>query len=238
MKLHSWRMETGVAGALLIALAVTPARAEPLIWGIGVEQFEYRLDDSGDDALAWDFDALIGTDELKVVWRSEAEYETSPDTFESLENQLRLQVPVTTFFDAVAGIRYESPEAYNRFSGVLGLHGLAKQWIEVDADLFLSKDPSARFEIEYEGLITNRVILTPSAELNVPFSDDEDAEARAWGPTVELGARLGYDLVDRLVSPYIGVHFEQKLGETKSLAEEEGRDDSAFFGVVGVKMLF
>ena len=62
-----------LAGAL--ATTVLPAfaaKAETLIWGVGIEQLEYRVGESGEDVLAWDFDALIGSDELKFVWRSEA----------------------------------------------------------------------------------------------------------------------------------------------------------------------
>lgn len=221
-----------------IALSSVPAHAEQLIWGIGVEQLEYRLGESGDDILAWDFDALAGTDELKFVWRSEAEYELEPRKFEALENQLRLQTPISDFFDAVGGVRFDNPKGVDRVSGVIGVHGLAEQWFEVDADLFLSGDPSARFEVEYEGLITNRVTLTPSLEVDLPFTDDEELEFGAWGPKVELGARLSYDLVDRTLSPYIGVHYEQVFGKTKDIAEEDGKDDNAVFGVVGIRMLF
>ncbi len=222
----------------VISFSAVPTMAEQLIWGVEVEQFEYRMGEGGDDLFAWDFDAIIGTDELKFVWRSEAEYEKDPRRFETLENQARLQTPISDFFDAVGGVRFESPKGANRVSGVVGVHGLAEQWVEVDADLFLSGDPSARFEVEYEGLITNRITLTPSLEVDLPFTDDEEFEFGAWGPKVEFGARLSYDLVDRALSPYIGIHYEQVFGKTKDIAEEDGKDDNAVFGVVGLRMLF
>lgn len=220
------------------ALPFQSVLAEELIWGIQVEQFEYRMGESDEDILAWDFDAVVGSDELKFVWRSEAEYEKADRKFESLENQARLQMPISDFFDAVGGVRLESPKGSDRVSGVLGIHGLAKQWFEVDADLFLSGDPSARFEVEYEGLITNYITFTPSLEIDLPFTDDEEFEFGAWGPKVELGARLSYDLIDRAVSPYIGVHYEQLFGATKRLAEADGKEDNALFGVLGVRMMF
>jgi copper resistance protein B len=55
---------------------------------------------------------------------------------------------------------------------------------------------------------------------------------------VELGTRLSYDVVDRVFSPYLGVHYEQIFGETRRLAEAEGKEDSAVFAVLGVKILF
>lgn len=226
-----------MAFAIAVSTAVH-ARAESLIYGIQVEQLEYRLGESNEDILAWDFDAIVGSDELKFVWRSEAEYEEADSKFETLENQARLQVPISTFYDAVAGIRLDSPKGADRVSGVLGVHGLAEQWFEVDADLFLSEDPSARFEVEYEGLITQYVTFTPSLEVDLPFTDDEEFENGAWGPTVELGARLSYDIIDRSVSPYIGVHYEHLFGKTADIAEDDGKSDSAVFGVVGVRLMY
>jgi copper resistance protein B len=224
-----------IASTILSAQA---AAEESLIWGVQVEQLEHRFEDTGDDILAWDFDALVGSDELKLVWRSEAEYETESSKFETLENQLRLQTPISTFYDVAAGIRLDNPKGIDRVSGVVGLHGLAEQWFEIDADVFLSEDPSARFEIEYEGLITNYITLTPSVEIDIPFTDDEDFEKGAWAPTVEIGARLGYDLEDRLIAPYIGVHYERSFGETANIADANGEDSDSLYLVTGVRLMF
>ena len=79
------------SAASLLAAAITtaiPAAAEEPFWGIQAEQLEFRLTERS-DVLAWDFDALYGTDELKLVWRSEAEYATADSMFENLENQIR-----------------------------------------------------------------------------------------------------------------------------------------------------
>ncbi|MEL7000715.1 MAG: copper resistance protein B, partial [Pseudomonadota bacterium] len=213
-----------------------PASAEPL-WGIQAEQLEYRVGED-ENVLAYDLDAFVGSDELKVVWRSEGEFSLEEEAWEALENQLRVQVPVSTFFDAVAGVRVDTPEGPNRVHAVIGLHGLAQQWFEVDADLFLSDHPSLRVEAEYEGLITNRIILVPSVELDVPFTDDAAADTGAWGPKLEVGLRLSYDLVDRAVSPYVGVHYERVFGETASIAEANGEDPGAVFFVAGTRLMF
>ena len=227
-----------LAGALAPAiLFASPASAEPYFWGVQAEQLEYRVNDD-DDILAWDFDAFFGKDELRFVWRSEAEYDTDEGAFETLENQARLQFPVSDFFDAVVGARVDTPSGPDRAYGVLGLHGLAQQWFEVDADLFVSDDPLFRFEVEYEGLITNRVILTPSVEVDLPFTDDKDIGAGAWGPKLEVGARLSYDLIDRAIAPYIGVHYERLFGKSGDLARDEGEDRDEIFFVVGTRILF
>ncbi|WP_416899827.1 MAG: copper resistance protein B [Minwuia sp.] len=225
------------AAAAAMLWAAFAAGSEPVIWGIQVEQAEYRIDE-GSDQFAWDLDAQIGKDELKVVWRSEADYATAEDAFEVLENQLRLQTPVSDFFDAVAGVRIDTPEGANRVHGVIGLHGLTKQWFEVDADLFLSDHPSARFEVEYEGLITNRIIFMPSIEFDLPFNDDPASGIGAFGPTLEVGGRLSYDVVDRLFSPYVGVHYERKFGETADRARADGEEPGTVFFVIGTRIMF
>jgi len=215
------------------------AAEEQLIWGVQVEQFENRFTgDAQSDVMAWDGDALIGTDELKFVVRSEGEFQTRSERLETMETQLRLQKPISTFFDAVAGVRFDTPDGRDRVHGVVGLHGLAPQWFEVDADLFVSDRPSARFEVEYEALITNYLILTPSIELDVPLRDNLDAEVKAWGPKMEVGARLSYDLVDRSVAPYVGVHYERVFGDTLDLRQEEGEEGDGLFFVAGLRLMF
>lgn len=219
------------------AFGSVSATAEPLIYGVQVEQAERRFDD-GSDVYAWDFDALVGTDELKVVWRSEAEYLTEGSRFETLENQLRLQKPISTFFDAVVGVRVDTPRGEDRVYGVVGVKGLAPQWFEVDADLYLGETSFVRIEAEYEGLITNRIILTPSVELDTPLGDDAALGVGGFAPKLEVGARLSYDLLDRAISPYVGVHYERLFGETAERAREEGGQRDTLFFVVGTKVLF
>lgn len=224
----------------VLALTLRPAAeatAEPFFWGIEVEQAEYRVGED-EDVAAWDFDVTAGGDELRFVWRSEAEFSLEEDVFESLENQARLQTPISDFFDAVAGIRLDTPEGPDRLYGVVGLHGLTQQWFEVDLDLFLSDRPIFRGEVEYEGLITNRITLTPSVELDLPLADDEAIGYGAFGPKVEIGARLSYDLVDRALSPYIGVHYERLFGESADLASAGGGEKDAVYFVIGSRLRF
>lgn len=218
--------------------AGAPATAEPILWAFQAEQFEYRVGEASNNVLAWDTDAYAGTDELKLRWISKGEYLLEVDAFEKLENQLRLQTPISDFWDVVAGVRVDTPEGPDRVYGVVGLHGLAQQWIEVDADLYISGNPRLGVDLEYEGLITNRLILTPSLELDVPLTDDPEVNSGAFAPTIEVGARLSYDLVDRAISPYIGVHYQRAFGESADLIRIDGDDPESVFFVAGAKILF
>lgn len=226
------------AATAALTLGATAALAEPITWGFQAEQLEFRAGEN-ENVGAWDVDAFAGTDELRIVLRSEAEYGFEEEKFETLENQFRLQTPISPFFDAVGGVRVDTPDdGPTRVYGVLGLHGLAPQWFEVDADLFVSDKPAFRAEVEYEALITNRLILTPSVEIDLPLVDDEQIGAGAFGPKLELGARLSYDVVDRLISPYVGVHYERTFGESARLARADDKNVEQIFGVIGVKVMY
>ncbi|MEQ8349447.1 MAG: copper resistance protein B [Sneathiellaceae bacterium] len=230
----------GSTGLVATSHSAIAQEKEPLFYyGVTVEQLEYRIGRNS-DVYAWDGDALAGTDDLKLRLQSKGEYEKDSSAFETLENQLLLQTPISTFFDAKAGVRYDMPRGYDRLYGVLGVQGLAPQWFEIDADLFLSEkgDVSARLDAEYELLITNRIILTPAAEIDFAFSEDTEAEVGAGLSTAELGLRLSYDLIDRAVSPYVGVHYERAFGDTASFRRADGADVDELFLVIGTRLLF
>lgn len=229
----------GTFASTVAGLPVLAQEAPPLIYGVQIEQLEYRFGDAT-DVMAWDGDAVIGRDEVKFRVQSEGEYARRSDSFETLENQLLVQAPISDFFDAKVGVRFDTPSGPDRTYGVIGIQGLAQQWFEIDADLFLSEngDGSARLDAEYELLITNRIILVPSTEINVAFSDDREIGIGAGLSSAELGLRVSYDLIDRAVAPYAGVFYERSFGETANLARAEGEDRDALFFVVGTRLLF
>jgi len=236
----------GAAFAVAIVLGASGARAQDIsdaglvYWGVQLDRFEYRYGDEGEEVLAYEGDAFVGTDELKLRWQGEGEYGLDEKALETFENQLVGQIPITTFFDAKAGLRHDAPKGVDRTYAVVGVHGLAPQWFEIDADMFLSQegDVSGRIEAEYEGLITNRLILVPAVEIDFGFSHDREVGLGAGLRKIEIGARLQYDLIDRTVSPYVGVHYEHLFGGTRSLANAEGGDTEAVFAVAGVRIMF
>lgn len=231
-----------VAAALMLT-ATLPARAEMLdnamFTSVRFDQLEYRVGD-GSNVAAWDVEAWIGGDYWKLALESEGEYAVRSKSFETLENQLVVRRLVSDFFDAKAGIRIDTPAGPDRVYGVIGFEGLAPQWFEVDGNLFLSEkgDLSSRFSAEYDILLTNRLILQPAVEINLAATDDRDIGQGQGITEVEAGIRLSYDLVDRTVAPYVGLHWERKLGETAAIARGEGEDTDALRAVAGVRLLF
>ena len=72
----------------------------------------------------------------------------------------------------------------------------------------------------------------------MPLADDHAIGVGAFGPKLEAGARLSYDIVDRTIAPYIGVHYERVFGETADLARDEDEDVDGLFFVVGTRIMF
>ena len=237
------RTITLACATALAALTSTTASAQSkglVYYGLQMEELEYRAGDEGEKLLVWDGDAFIGTDELKLRWLGSGEQDLGEGKLGKLENRLVLQTPVSAFFDIKGGLRYDSPDGPNRVYGVVGLAGLAKQWFEIDADLFVSEkgDASARLDAEYEVLLTNWLILTPSATFGIAATDDREAGVGAGLSDIEVGLRLSYDVVDRMISPYVGIVYERKFGKTAGFARDEGEAVDSTFAVVGLRLQF
>jgi len=226
--------------SLCISLLPIAAQSEELYYGVQFEEFEYRAGEHSEQLFVWDADSFIGSDELKLRWKSSGEVALEENNLESLSNQLSLQVPVSDFWDFKAGVQLDSPEGPDRWYGVAGLTGLAPQWIEMDLDFLVSEKgkASAVLDMEYELLITNYLILTPSLEVMGAFSEDPEIGVGSGINSTELGLRLSYDLVDRTFSPYVGVAYERSYGETADLARDEGEETSSWQFAIGAKFLF
>lgn len=239
----AWISPLLVAGVIALASFSNPARAQEtnlIFYGVQLEELEHRWGDENERLAVWNGDAFSGTDEFKIRWLGKGEYDVDRSRLETFENRLVGQVPVSDFFDVKAGARLDAPKGKSRWYGVLGLTGLAKQWIEVDADLFVSDlgDASARLDAEYELLLTNRLILSPSAEFDFAFSDDRKMGVGTGLSTAEVGLRLSYDILDRTLSPYVGGVWERKFGQTADIARDEGEDVGAWFFSVGLRAVF
>jgi copper resistance protein B len=158
---------------------------------------------------------------------------------ETAELQLRYSRLVTAFWELAVGVRYDiEPEPSGGFA-VLAAHGLAPYLYEVDADAFISEDGdvSARIEVEYPILITQRLILQPALELDFAVQEVEEVGVGPGLSQVELGLRLRYEIV-REIAPYVGFVWERKVGRTADLARRRGEDFDVPAFVAGVRFWF
>lgn len=239
---HTLRALSLVPGVVFFSLLAMPAQAEKmdddLFTLVKIDQLEYRYQD-GNDLIVWEGQGRIGNDENKLTLKTEGEYVRKADEFENAEIQFLYQRMISDFFDAQIGIRHDIKPDPSRTFGVIGINGLAPQWFETDASLFVSNkgDASLRLEAEYDILFTQRLILEPSAELNIAFTDDEETGVGSGLSDVELGLRLRYE-ISREVAPYIGINWERKVGKTSDFASEEGEDSNVFSVVAGLRIFF
>lgn len=239
-------MRSNVYGTTVVVtmlLGATPAAAAEQMGNqmftlIEADQLEYRLRD-GKDLFAWDAHASIGTDENKFVLKTEGEYERDASRFDRAEVQLLYRRLVSDFFDAQIGVRHDFRPNPARTYAVVGLAGLAPQWLETDANLFISEKgiPSARINAEHDLLLTQRLILQSSAEVNFQAAGDRAAGLGSGFSSVELGLRMRYEIA-REVAPYIGVHWERKFGRTADFAKDEGEAIDSLFFVTGLRLFF
>ena len=227
---------------VLIAVLSAPVQAakmdDNLFTLIKIDQLEYRIQD-GDDLLVWDGQGRIGNDKNKVTLKTEGELVRKTDEVENAEFQFLYQRMVSDFFDAQIGVRHDIKPDPSRTFGVIGINGLAPQWFETDASFFVSHkgDASVRLEAEYDILFTQRLVLEPSAEIDIAFSNDEKTGVGSGLSNVELGLRLRYE-VTREFAPYIGINWEKKVGKTADFASDEGEDSDVFSVVAGVRIFF
>jgi len=232
------------AVALLLPLAATPSFAQSPDHGhahvlslFQADQLEYRHGRHG-GGVNWDFHAWIGTDDEKFFLKSEGEMPTK-GALEEAELQALYSWRISDFFDAQAGLRYDYRPGPQRGFAVLGLHGMAPYFIEVDAAMFVSHkgEVSARVKGEYDLYITQSLILQPSAEINLSAQNVRERGVGAGVSDIELGLRLRYEIV-REFAPYVGVVWERKLFRAASYARDEGESAGELALVAGVRFWF
>ncbi len=199
------------------------------------ERLEFQSNE-GEPLVLWDAQGWVGGDINKFWVKTEGEYEFDAGVFEEAEVQALFSRAVTPFFDLQAGVRHDIEPDPSRTFAVIGLQGLAPYLFEIDAALFISGrgDASARLEVEYELLLTQRLIFQPRTELNFAVQDVPALGIGSGLSTAEVGARLRYE-VRREIAPYIGVSWQRSVGDTADFARVAGDDVGSVSFVAGIR---
>jgi copper resistance protein B len=187
--------------------------------------------------LSWEGQGWIGNDMDKLRLRSEGE-RVGGDT-EASDVELLYSRAIARWWDVVAGVRHDFDPGSSQSWAALGVIGLAPQKFEVEATAFVGESgrTAARFEIEYELLLTNRLILQPLLELNLFGKDDPQRGIGSGLSTAQAGLRLRYEFTRRF-APYIGLVHERAVGNTADLRRAEGDDVEDTRLVAGVRLWF
>jgi len=193
----------------------------------------------GDDAstLAWDLSGWIGGDIDRLWLRSEGE--RSNGKTEDAEIQALWGHAISPWWDVVSGVRQDFKPGAPQTWAAFGLQGMALYNFEAEATGFLGEkgQSAVRLEGDYDILLTNRLILQPTAELNVYGKSDPQRGVGSGLSNTEAGLRLRYE-IRREFAPYIGVTWNRTYGNTADYAREEGEDRSEARLVLGVRMWF
>lgn len=207
-----------------------------IVSNLMVDMAEFQFSDD-ETTFHWEGEGWIGGDINRFVFKTEGE--AGEDDVESAEVQALYSRAIGPYFDLQAGVRYDIEPSPNRTYAVLGFEGVAPYWFETTGALFVSDEGevSARLEGSYDARLTQRVILQPRAEINVSADDIPELEVGSGITDVELGLRLRYDIT-RNFSPYVGVTYETKLGDTADYASAVGQDESDTRLVFGVRARF
>jgi copper resistance protein B len=201
-----------------------------------LDQLEAWDADQG-SGFGWAGQAWIGTDLDRVWLRSEGERVDGHTEAASVE--VLYGRSIARWWDVVAGIRHDFQPGASQDFAAIGLIGLAPYKFEVAAIAYIgqSGQTAATVEVEYETLLTNRLILQSMLEANLHGKQDARRGIGSGLGTVEAGMRLRYEFTRRF-APYIGIVHERAFGRTADFRRDagEGVDDTRV--VAGVRIWF
>lgn len=235
-------MKRSPAIALCVLLLPASALAQHAMHGESIQRYVQfnRLEAWNADpgtGLAWEGQAWVGTDTDRLWLRSEGEQVDG--LLESADLEVLYGRPVSRWWDLVAGVRHDFAPGGSRDFVAIGVIGLAPYKFEVAATAYLgqSGQSAARVEVEYETLLTNRLVLQPLVEMEINGRDDPRRGIGSGLSTVEAGLRLRYE-VTRRFAPYVGVVHERAFGRTADFRKDDGHAARDTRIVAGARIWF
>ena len=200
------------------------------------DQLEWQSG-SGSNGLSLDTKGWVGRDRDRLWFRAEGD--GLDGRVEEAEAHVLYGRQISRWWDVVGGIRQDfrpgSPQTWAAF----GIQGLAPYWFEIEATGYVgaSGRTHARFEVEYELLLTNRLIAQPLFEAEIFGKADPERGVGSGLSTTDLGIRLRYEF-RRELAPYIGVVWAKRWGGTADFAKAAGEDTGGARFVTGLRLWF
>jgi len=184
---------------------------DPLRTMFLADKFEVLNND--EKTRVWEGSFYIGYDIDKLYLYSTGE--ATADGLESSQNELVYSRAIAPFWDAQIGLAYDKNADASKTWAELAIAGLAPYYFETRAALLVNADGNVgvRLDAEYEALITQKLILTPSLEADFYTKDDAQLGIGSGLSNIEAGLRLRYE-IRREFAPYIGVTWEKTFGNT------------------------
>ena len=200
------------------------------------DQFEWQNGSDQPD-LHWNTRGWVGRDRDRLWFRAEGEREDGDVT--DADAELLYGRAISRWWEVVGGVRQEFQPEPSRTWAAFGIQGVAPYFLEVEAAAYVgaSGRTQFRFETEYDLLITNRLILEPSIELQAFGKSDPERGLGSGLGIIESGLRLRYEF-RRELAPYIGIAWKQKYFGTADYARAAGERVGSTRLAVGLHFWF
>ena len=200
------------------------------------DQLEWQATE-GANGLNVDSRGWIGRDRDRLWFRAEGDGEGG--RVGEAQTHVLYGRQFARYWDLVGGIRQDFRPGPAQTWAAFGVQGLAPYWFDIEATGYIgaSGRTHARFEVEYELLFTNRLVLQPLFEADLVGKSDPERGVGAGLSTTGLGFRLRYE-IRREFAPYLGVTWNNKWGKTADFAEAAGEDTGGARFVTGLRLWF
>ena len=202
-----------IASMLMIHHHLYAAGADdPLRTMFIMDKFEILNND--EKSREWEGSFYIGYDIDKLYLYAEGA--STSDGLEYSQSDLVYSRAIAPFWDIQAGIAYDKNDIASNTWAEIAIAGLAPYFFETRAALLFDGDGNigVRFDTEYEALLTQKLILTPSLEADFYSKDNMQMKIGSGLSRIEAGLRLRYEIV-REFAPYVGVTWEKTFGNTR-----------------------
>ena len=203
---------------------------DPLFAKLTIDELEYQ--DNDEKNIAWDTNFWIGYDLDKLYFYTEGEKPKDGST--ESENQLVYSRAIAPYWDIQFGVGYDKTENDSQTWGVVALQGLAPYFFETRGALLIGDGGNIglRLEAEYEALLTQKLILTPSIATDLYSKDNLSMGLGKGLSNITAGARLRYE-IRREFAPYVGVEWSKNFGNTADISPLD-----EIYTVAGVRIWF
>jgi copper resistance protein B len=200
------------------------------------DQFEWQSN-AGGTGLNIDTKGWLGTDRDRLWFRAEGDGEDG--RVGEAEAHVLYGRQFSRWWDVVAGVRHEFTPGPSRTWAAFGIQGLAPYWFEVELTGYVGESgrTQLRGEVEYELLLTNRLVLQPLVEIELVGQSDPERGVGAGLSATDAGFRVRYEF-RREVAPYIGVMWGNKWGQTADFATAAGESTGGSRLVLGMRLWF
>jgi copper resistance protein B len=199
------------------------------------DQLEWQGGENG--GVSIDNKTWIGGDVNRLWLRGEGE--SSAGRPENAQVHVLYGRSISRWWDVVVGMRQDFRPGPAQAWLAFGIHGLAPQWFEVEATGYVGQSGRThlRLEVEYELLITNRLVLQPLVEAELFGKSDPQRGVGAGLSAIDAGLRLRYE-IRREFAPYIGLTWHRATFGSADLARADGDDVGRARLAIGVRTWF